>query len=319
MTLLEKFLLVACALLLGFAAYIFWLNRADTALRAKIFSALLVGAAAAAAAGVFSLKAEKQEVSFSSVFVFNTKTNMPLNSYRDDRVNPLASCPNASLAAAILTQVDKARKTKGDVRNSRSEPNSYYDLLTLLIIEDMHLLYSEGWEIELTRFDSELFGRGVKRHAKPSPGATAISRKDFVSLFDRPEFLEALPMLFDELKLPPGTKMRLKKDAFCREIVLTNAYATVRITVTQGWGLPGLGVLSRWVTIPEEEQKEYMWAIFKVNMSAEYAYLRSGHPDMPVYKNWVKTMTEYLRSDLGCAAWEEQLKPHARDYMPEGT
>jgi len=319
MTLLEKSLLAISVVLFCLASYIFWLNRADTALRAKIFSALLVGVAAAAAAGVFSLKAEKQEVSFSSIFVFNTKTKMPLDAHVDKRINLLASCPNAPLIEGILTQVEKASNIKSNGRIIESGNNTYYDLLTALLIQDMLLLYSQGWDIEMTSLGSELVGHCIKFHAKPCPNATIVSRQAFVSLFDQPEFLEALPLPAGELKFPPGTKMDLKKDSLRRTIVLKNAFATVRIIIAPGWAQRGLGALSQWVKMPEGEQQEYASAVFHVTVAAEYAYLRSGHPNMPFYKNWVKTMTEYLRSDLGSAAWEEQLKPHARDCMPEGT
>jgi len=321
MKLLEIFLLAVAAILFCFAAYIFWLNRDDTALRAKIFSALLLGVAAAAAAGVFSLKAEKQEVSFSSIFVFNTKTRMPLDSYRDNRVNPLASCPNAPLIGGMLAQLDTMRNSTADHRNRKSEHTSYYDIVTALIVGDLVLLYSEGWDIELTTIHSGLLGRGVKRHAKPSPGATTVTRQDFSPLFDETGLLETVPLAAwgGKVKLPPATKMELNRDSTGRTITLTNPYATVRITIAPGLPLRGLGILSKWVTIPEGEQEDYTSQQFQIKVTAEYAYLRSGHPDMPVYRNWVKTMTEYLRSDLGSAAWEERLKPDPRDYMPEGT
>ena len=319
MSLLEKSLLAISVVLFCLAAYICWLNRADTALRAKIFSALLVGVAAAAAAGVFSLKAEKQEVSFSSIFVFNTKTKMPLDAHLDKRVNLLASCPNAPLIEGILTQVEKASNIKDDGRNIESGNNTYYDLLTALLIQDMLLLYSQGWDIEMTSLGSELVARCTKFHAKPCPRAKTVCRQDFVPLFDQPEFLEALLFPAGEFKIPSGTKMDLKKDPLRRTIVLKNAFATVRITIAPGWAQRGLGALSQWVKMPDGEQQEYMSAVFHVTVAAEYAYLRSGHPDMPVYKNWVKTMTEYLRSDLGSDAWEERLRPDPRDYMPEGT
>lgn len=354
MKLLVIFLALFCAIFFVTAGYICWLNRADMALYARIFSALfvgsaaafaaavfslksekldkktilakilsalLVGFAAAAGAGVFSLKAEKQEVSFSSIFVFNTETDMPLNSYRDSRVNPLASCPNASLIRNMLAQLDTMRNNKAEHRNRKPEHTSYYDIITALIIGDLLLLYSEGWDINLTVADSEVLGRSVTCRPSPTPGATIVTRQEFSPLFDEPRLLETLPLAaWDrKIKLPPATKMVLNRDYTGQTITLTNTYARVRITIALSSIMPGMGALSKWVKIPEEEQEKYTSVVFRVTVTAEYAYWRSGHPEMPVYKKWVNTMTEYLRSDLSSAAWEDRLKPSPRDYVPEGT
>ena len=59
-----------------------------------------------------------------------------------------------------------------------------------------------------------------------------------------------------------------------------------------------------------EEDKEFWSEHFRITCNAKFEKLKSGHPEMPKYERWVKTMFAEVQYQLD---EKEQLK-RAREY-----
>lgn len=127
------------------------------------------------------------------------------------------------------------------------------------------------------------------------------------------------PNLFEDLEIremcfPKGTEIKFAFDMtiegiHCKNIIRSvgfkNDFCEVNIVIYNFFGRRGLGEWKWILEYDDDKANEYWSSIQKVYLSAKFNRLRSGHPDMPKYKEWVNSMFDRLRS---CLDSEQQLK-----------
>jgi len=103
-----------------------------------------------------------------------------------------------------------------------------------------------------------------------------------------------------KMTVPPETKGTLLASRNSHQIILTNPFAEVSITIVFQGGSVGIGDYT-WLLGYDRKKSDEFWSeYFDVNCKVRFRKLRSGHPDIPRYKRWVETIfdeTEYQFSD----------------------
>jgi hypothetical protein len=94
---------------------------------------------------------------------------------------------------------------------------------------------------------------------------------------------------YEFLNLPPDTRVSgSADDSFV--LKLSNPFADVLLEISPRGVEPGLGYLRSLCRVSFEENKQYRRPRYLVSLSARFSAIRSGHPDMPLYKEWVANM-----------------------------
>lgn len=132
------------------------------------------------------------------------------------------------------------------------------------------------------------------------------------SQIEDPNLFELLEIR--EMCLPKGTEIKFAFDVTVKGINFKNAirsigfkndFCEVRITIFRDEGSRGLGEWKWILEYDDDKADEYWTSRQKVYLFAKFNRFRSGHPDMPKYKEWVNSMFDRLHS---CLDSEQQLK-----------
>lgn len=110
----------------------------------------------------------------------------------------------------------------------------------------------------------------------------------------------------------------MKRDNQLVEVRLSNPFVRVSITVQSHSGGGGLGRIGDVCGLkPDRETGErHTHRSWTLALHADFEPLRSGHPDMPKYKEWVETMFSQLRGELDA---EERWRRLRAEYQFEAS
>ena len=308
--------------LFGVTAYLAFQNRNSEALRSKVMPAIAIAVVGALFTIWFSLKSENIELKFTSTLFFHKLDKRPLDdhldSLHDGRLKLGGYQFTNELPKFIRDHLEKdsgLNKAKFN-ENSEEIKEFYHNMLLIKLIHHFYWMYSGRWDITV---DSVRRGTGMLSSSqsvseKPEPN-DSLKWKDLLSTKQQNSFYNLLTdfsgvAIGKEMKVPPETKVNFIITEYKKKIILKNPFVEVSVTIDKHSGSTGLGDY-QWLLGYDNKRNEEFWSEhFKVSCRAEFEKFKSGHPEMPKYERWVKTMFAEVQYQLD---EKEQLK-RAREY-----
>jgi hypothetical protein len=173
-------------------------------------------------------------------------------------------------------------------------------------IDWMMFTYWHTWRVESVQYD--LPGPKISRTG-PIEGsteeATVIKLDSIQKLFPAGSppkgFLHQ-----DKIALPPGLLHRrarltirepFKDPAFgdTAEIVISNDFCAMSITIRSGGGVRGLGEYAVLGGLSGEEANRYAQLHYEIIVRTTFTPWLAGHPDMPKHREWARMLVSMMR------------------------
>jgi hypothetical protein len=285
--------------LVASSIYLAYNNRASEALWSKFLPALTIALVGACLTLWFSLSEEKINKTLHVSYATQVDTGSPLEVF--DLRYSMFYGGRLFAPRGFLKPLDN------------QEIFDYH--FDIALIEISELIFETFQE-----FRSSPGGDLVS--SKKYPKSLNLSRKalewdEFISKFKKsPELIslyssiEPAKYLIHNMTLPKNTQYTVTNSGHKRSIVFTNNFVKVDILVFQSQGQRGLSEW-QWLLGYDKSINEQFWqSNFAVHLKAVFNKLRSGHPDMPKYKDWVDSIFDNIQSNLDA---ESQLIK-AREY-----
>jgi hypothetical protein len=171
------------------------------------------------------------------------------------------------------------------------------------IIDWMSSVYHGAWQTETTWWElpgsRQMTSQPVGDPIPPLILETAKVRQ----LMAGNMFAQVQTGIPPQLGLPPDTKMtvippRDVKGMPESEIRFRNKFCTVTIQTQFSSAQRGAGSYKWLAGLSEEENDEIQTTTYVVRLNATFSRTRSGHPDMPKYKTWVKGLFEGMQAQF---------------------
>lgn len=275
------------ALFTAAAFFIVLLNRASE----KILTAVIPIAIAGLVGiymSVFVFGGEpKVQLIFPASFQYTTQTKMPANvpwSLQWRRYH------NALFLPAKLHS--KHPEYFPDSADSAGT-SLYHHLLQRAILDWLAERYGHSWQVESTQFELPT-GRvthwgPVRTGTKPSK---VYSAEEIEAALKGNRFSAVHSDMARQLSVPPDTTLAIEAphtdtaEGNIGKIFLKNKFCELSITTQESSFMRGLGTFKSLAGITDEENEKLGTATYRVRISISYSRLRSGHPEMPLYKEW---------------------------------
>jgi hypothetical protein len=306
------FIVVAAVVFLAMCGLI-WVNRGSEKIVTGAVMAI-IPFALAIIMGVLVFGGEPSIVeTFSTNFFYDHERKLPLASgwlahHRSDVSPFLPFAPGALL------------KIRPELFASAEDPTGqtlYHHLLQRGILDWMTTRYRGSWETELVPFD---IGNTRGERFGPAPGSLPshiLSTADLKRLFSGNWFEEIDWPIPPQLAVPPGTTMTVtppsRKEGAMEygDITLRTRFVTLSIRTEAAMWIRSVGSYQQ-LAATQAEAERLGTAVYVVRIRAEFTRWRSGHPDMPRYKAWVRQIGDQLKARLDERAIWQQVK---EDYL----
>ncbi len=174
------------------------------------------------------------------------------------------------------------------------------------------MLYRGSWKARHLSFDIGsgpsgfgLFGAtpeeqpGTSRVLKTDDIERALSGNWFAKIHFWPD---------SQISLPPGTELVVKPptgggdDNSTSEIVIANDFCSITLTVEFELPIRSVGEYRIMAGLSDEDVRDFATDMYVVRAQIKYSRLRSGHPEMKLYKAWAQQLVDELRNQF-----DEQL------------
>ena len=297
-TLIIIFSVFICTLVAS-SIYLAYNNRASEALWSKFLPALTIALVGACLTLWFSLKEEIIDIKFPAILATHIETGNPLEAI-DKRYS--------------MFYGGKLFTPRGFLRPLENQEISdfHLDILFIEVIERIFKTFQEFKHKPGTNlYSSSKYPTGLDLPRKVLEWEEFISECKKTPELDK-LFHEINPEAYRTLNmtLPANTDFSVIVENHGRSIVFNNKFSEVKISVYASHGRRGLGEW-QWLLDYDDSLNEQFWlSTLAVHLEARFDKLRSGHPDMPRYKNWVESIFDNIKSELDA---EIQLEK-AREY-----
>lgn len=299
----------AFGLIVILAGWIAYLNRDSEAVRVNGRSAVIVGAAGVLITLLLSLKAEHVTVPpFPAAFVFHRQTRQPFSCDAIPEATRFADpgfAGNVRPAFSLVAEAIKKQPTLLETADDSVSNALYLDVLLRHVVDLLSFAFSKSWDAEVVRFDLPHARETRYGSREPKKEGTKVERQALVRLFPESPILDS--DFLKVLTLPPDTTVRrVPADGNTRSLELANPFATVTIMLKWHSSGRGIGRLRDLCGLPMSgKYDEWLSATYLISLDARFEQLRSGHPEMPVYRRWVQTMFDELRAFDAERRWQE--------------
>ncbi len=313
--------LVAFILLAGVTAWLAWQNRAAEKVRQVFITSVAAGAvwafvplgnstdiwirltviafAASAAIYLVALKQETRSVEFPTICVYQKDTKRSLESLNDTFAHRFCRRMFSHDPDWIVSRMELAQEdpTGADL---------YFDVLLRMIADVLFGLYSNTWDLKVTR----RIGYADRTVFSESYGGSVPVQKfswgDFQRLFPESRSLqvERFGGISNTLAVPPGTKLNGKTESIVgsphkRTLRFDNPYVEVEFELTSSSAnFVGIGDLGSLLGMSKEERQKFCTRTIELRLSAKFRRLKSGHPEMEKYRRWVDGLFEHLQEEF---------------------
>lgn len=319
-SIMEMSLYILFCLLAIVGIYIAVQNRNSEALRSKVLPAFGIAVIGALLTIWFGLKGETIDFQFISTLFFNKLDKKPLDEHYQDQYKFGGDQFNINLQNFIGECLANEKELNQAVfrQNGERIKEFYHDMIFVKLISRFLWMYADRWNIRINSVRrGNSFESSVSPIDKSNPAYSKLSWEDFVDeVKDDNNFHKLLSSVSEqtsikEMTVPPKTKMKLIALKHNKILVLSNPFVTVSIGVNRHSGSIGLGDY-RWLLGYDNKTSEKFWSEhFEVHCKAEFEKFKSGHPDMPKYEQWVKTMFAEIQYQLD----DEQRLKRAKEYL----
>ncbi len=307
-------MLVGFVSLLAVAVWLAYQNRSSDTLRSNGATALMVGGVGLLATLWFSLKPpEARRHRFTVTFVVDTDTRLPLSR---DRYPDLWSYAAPDAAHPAMVDVEPFVQTlAAKTPLSPSDVQAVYlDVLVAYVMDVFARNFASSWDVEIVRDKSVAVTTTKTSPRRPTPPGVKVERTDLVGhLSASKQLLAQILPGWEEFVVPPDTRLEWLEDPWSRVLKASNPFVTVSIDVGRAFGaIYGSGRLGELAGMSREEsQKRHMAFSFVMQLDASFERLRSGHPEMPRYTQWVDTIFSDLRAFDAEPVWAKIEQEHA--------
>lgn len=276
---------IVVGLLTGYLAY---LNRGSEKVAANLPTALAVSAVGALLTLLFSLQPAERSTSFPVEYVLDPKTVLPLSCEAFPECTSYTDAGGASVFGA-WTVIDEITQGKPvAVGDNLVLSQLYRDVLVRQLLDTLRFTYLKSWDAQPSRFELPTGGGHITYAARAVWTGRKLGGADLVAACGgSPGWVSSK---FEFLNLPPNTDVSGVTQPESFVLRLRNAFSDVSLEVTSRGVESGLGPLRELCHIGFEAEKDYWRPRYSVALSATFSTLRSGHPEMPLYKHWVDTM-----------------------------
>lgn len=272
------------------AFYVVWMNRESE----KIVTAV-VPISVAALIGVFLtvfLFGGEAPVTakFPAVFLFRISDRAPLVPPDRTQLLSLFEVPTLEAEHPELIQ------------DNDNGATLYHHLLQKAIIDTLTFRYAYTWEIDIVDFKT---GVGQQQGSQPARNATEpstkLSRAELNALMKGNRFAGVdffpslgLALLFGSVMIVRTPNGGLPEG----EITVKNDFVTLSIRTAQMSWMRSLGGYRVMMGYSWEQDREFASTQYVVTVRADFDRLRSGHPKMTKYKQWVNQIVSVLRAQF---------------------
>ena len=298
--------------------YFWFQNRSSELLAEKMLTTFAVAFFAILSALLFSLKSQERELEFASTVFFNKSDKRPLDAHLsgDGRLKFGGHQFGGMLSLFISKHLkDCEELNKAEFNKDREEiVGFYHNMILVNLLDQLFWMYSARWDTNIysvRRGTSEEKDAYVDSKQTP-PHYDSLSWEDLLNTEQRNTFCDILSAFsnIEETKVPPKTKVDFIITERKREMIIENPFVKVTITINCSGGSLGLGDY-KWLLGYENKKSEEFWsAHFRVNCRAKFEKFKSGHPEMPKYKQWVEVMFAEIQYQLD----EKERLKRAKEY-----
>ena len=280
-------------------------------------SAIGVALFAILTALLFSLNSEVIELKFVSTLFFHKSDKKPLDCHlsRDGRLKFGGHQFSGMLSQFIHGWLEECEDlNKAEFNKDREKIEEFYhNMILIKLIDQFFWMYSARWD---TNIYSVRRGMGESKESyvdsKETPPYDCLKWEDLLNTEQQNNFYDLLSAFshIKETKVPPKTKIDFIITEHKREMILRNSFVKITITINYSGGSSGLGDY-RWLLSYDNKRSDEFWSEhFRVNCNAKFEKLKSGHPEMPKYKQWVDVMFAEVQYQLD----EKERLKRAKEY-----
>ena len=282
------------------AFYIAWMNRNSE----KIISAVIpisVAALAGVYMAVFVFGGEPPKVSeFPTMFFFEAPDNLPI------------SLPFRPILRSLF-RVPVLLQTKPDALQGDKAVTVYHHLLQIAIIDNLIFRYRTSWRVKVTKFETS---QGTQLSAQPVDGGAGriVSTQELETALAGNYFASQHDAITNQIAVPPDTAMKIMPphlDDNFEQSTISFENPFVRLTIQihfSSWGVL-FGEYRLMLGQPSDTNTPLREITFIVSTRTEFKRLRSGHPDMPKYKEWAQQIVDELQNELD----EQTIWQHSKE------
>ncbi len=261
---------------------------------------------------------ETVDIQFISTLFFHKSDKKPLDDYLsgDGRLKFGGHQFRGMLSLFIsdrLKECEDLNKAEFN-KDSKKIVEFYHNMILIKLIDQFFWMYSARWDANIY---SVRRGTGESKESYVDPKETppnydCLKWEDLLNIEQQSNFYDLLSAFSNikETRVPPKTKVDFIITERKREMILENPFVKVTITINNSGGSLGLGDY-RWLLGYDNKRSNEFWSEhFRVNCNAKFEKLKSGHPEMPKYEQWVEVMFAEVQHLLD---EKEQLK-RAHEY-----
>jgi hypothetical protein len=309
---------IACVgLLIAISIWLVWLNRASETMWAKVIPAI-AGLIVTLSTIYFTTKSESIDTQLFNYTLYINKADKKL---LDEHYSKQHAYGGAQFDVTLRNFIDKKLSEMGldkidFEKNGEKVKDFYFDLAFIRLFSRFFWLYADSWDININSVrQGDSFTSSLTLN-KPAPPCISLKWEGLLETLDPNDSLSRLLVDFSqkfwikEMKVPPKTKVGIETSTYKKTLSTKNPFAQISITFYQRGGSVGLGDYQWLLGYDNKKNNEFWSEHFEVACEAKFERLRSGHPDMPRYKRWVKTMFAEIQDQLD----DEQRLKRAREY-----
>jgi hypothetical protein len=289
------------------AAWLVFLNRDSEKVMQTFLSALAIGTVGVLITILFSLKEEMRELEFPTLFTYERASLMP---WRPGHITFLY--PPSEMYASIHLQALAKLHPEVFMKGKDNQGTDLYgDVALRLVFDSLVQVFSMNWDQKITSINLPVVNRKTFGPNQPGVKSDVKSWDEIAALFPKSYALRAPVFGVGKFAVPPGTEISGKEERFQdgglhkTSILLVNKFVDVEIVIAFIGGEGTIGMYSLVTNLSEEETLKFWTSSYLISMKAKFNAYRSGHPDMPKYKNWVNNIFETVRDQLDSQrSWE---------------
>ena len=295
--------------LLVIATYVAWQNRASDKVINSFITVALAGAAATLVATLFSINAESLEISIYKTYVFDKITKYPLHDISKSFIHAFSG-PELEFDTWFLVQ----ESVKKDPSLAFIEPNEpdkklidrgkvlYRDILFRQVLT---ILCSRYDARQLTKRIEDLSGGTVYTVDKQLRIPTREIKWDDIVKWNQKSTCLSLPVFGDSsLAVPLDASVNGTESS----IHIKDKFLDLRIVISDKGGSLGVANLRSLLQVSSGESMRYWSEQYEIGLKAVFSPIRSGHPLMTEYRNWVESLIEGMKYQFSTQQHWEKAK-----------
>lgn len=309
MTLLKYIVLILIFILICIAGYVAWQNRASEKVVTSFITVALAGAAATLAMTLFAVETGTFDISFYKTYIFEKISKMPISA---NFPSPIDAFSGREMSMDTIVSIQEAiqrdpslaviEEDSSDAKRTDDGAKLYQDILYHQIITTM-CRYC-GLSSRAKR-NVDVFGSTVLGVQKSTMIPTRkISWHEIKMWNPNNIFLNSPNVMGYALTVP--RKSIVTGDN--HSIQIRDNFISLTITITKAGGSMGVGSLKRLFQITSGESMKYWTQNYEIEINAKFSAIRSGHPLMNEYKDWVNAIIDELSYQFNSQLHWEKTK-----------